>query len=48
MILLWVLNGRMSYGPVKRGSLNAPSAFVDGTGRPIAIFNIFENRPHRG
>ena len=41
-------HGCMSYGPGKRGSLHAPSAFVDSRGRCIAIFNIFENRPHQG
>lgn len=39
-------HGRMSYGPTKRGTLHAPSAFVDPDGRCIAIFNATENRPH--
>ena len=40
--------GRASYGPVKRGTLHAPSAFIDSEGRCNAIFNVFENRPHQG
>ena len=41
-------HGRMNYGPVKRGSLHAPSAFIDSRGRCIGMWNILENRPHRG
>lgn len=41
-------HGRMNYGPVKRGSLHAPSAFIDQKGRCIAIWNIFENRKQEG
>lgn len=35
-------HGRMNYGPVMRGSLHAPSGFVDPNGRCIGIWNIFE------
>jgi beta-fructofuranosidase len=41
-------HGRMNYGPAKRGSLHAPSAFIDQNGRCIAIWNIIENRPQEG
>jgi len=41
-------HGRMNYGPVKRGSLHAPTAFVDQQGRYIGMFNIIENRRHKG
>ncbi|MEI7900855.1 MAG: glycoside hydrolase family 32 protein [bacterium] len=34
--------GRMNYGPVMRGSLHAPSGFVDPKGRCIGMWNIFE------
>ena len=37
-------HGRMNYGPWVRGSLHAPSAFVDDTGRCLAIFNVRENK----
>jgi beta-fructofuranosidase len=40
--------GRLSYGPVLLGTLHAPSAFVDSAGRCFTIFNVSENRPHRG
>ena len=40
--------GRVSYGPTKRGSLHAPSAFADSRGRCFAIFNVTENRAHDG
>jgi beta-fructofuranosidase len=33
-------HGRMNYGPVMRGSLHAPSGFVDPNGRCIGIWNI--------
>jgi beta-fructofuranosidase len=36
--------GKMCYGPVKRGSIHAPSAFIDQKGRIVATWNIFENR----
>jgi beta-fructofuranosidase len=39
--------GRMKYGPVARGSLHAPSAFIDPDVRCIAIWNIIENRGTR-
>ena len=35
-------HGRMIYGPTMRGSLHAPSGFVDPKGRCIGIWNIFE------
>ena len=41
-------HGRMSYGSVKLGTLHAPSAFLDSQQRCFAIFNVSENRPHRG
>tara|TARA_R110002049_G_scaffold280494_1_gene459820 strand:+ start:90 stop:1619 length:1530 start_codon:yes stop_codon:yes gene_type:complete len=34
---------KMSFGPTKRGSLHAPSAFIDPNDRTIAIFNVTEN-----
>jgi len=37
-------HGRMSYGAVMRGSLHAPSGFVDPKGRCIGIWNIMESR----
>lgn len=41
-------HGRMSYGSVKLGTLHAPSAFADSQQHCFAIFNVSENRPHRG
>ena len=41
-------HGRMNYGPVGRGSLHAPSGFIDPEGRCIGIWNITENRPQKG
>lgn len=35
-------HGRMIYGAPMRGSLHAPSAFVDPKGRCIGMWNIFE------
>lgn len=35
-------HGRMNYGPVMRGSLHAPTGFVDPTGRCIGMWNIME------
>lgn len=35
-------HGRMNYGPVMRGSLHAPSGFIDPNGRCIGMWNIFE------
>jgi beta-fructofuranosidase len=34
---------RMNYGPVYKGTLHAPSVFVDSLGRMLAIYNIREN-----
>lgn len=33
-------HGRMNYGPINRGSLHAPSATIDDSGRFLAIFNL--------
>ena len=44
-------HGQMQYGSVKLGSLHAPSAFIemaDSAQRCFSIFNVSENRPHRG
>ncbi len=41
-------HGRMNYGPVERGSLHAPSGFVDPSGRCIGIWNIMEGRTQEG
>ena len=35
-------HGRMNYGPVMRGSLHAPSGFVDPKGRCIGMWNIMK------
>jgi beta-fructofuranosidase len=35
--------GQMSFGPTKRGSLHAPSAFIDPGNRCISVFNVTEN-----
>jgi len=35
-------HGRMNYGPAMRGSLHAPSGFVDPQGRCIGMWNIFK------
>lgn len=40
-------HGRMNYGPWMGGSLHAPSATIDSSGRYLGIFNIKEGRePH--
>lgn len=46
-------HGRFNHGPWLMGSLHAPSAFIDATGRLITIFNMRENMvsaadPERG
>ena len=41
-------HGRMNYGPWVMGSLHAPSAFVDDSGRFLAIFNVRENKTDIG
>ncbi len=41
-------HGRMNYGPWTVGSLHAPSATVDASGRYLGIFNIKEGRDRRG
>ena len=40
-------HGRMNYGPWTIGSLHAPSATVDASGRYLGIFNVKEGREHR-
>ena len=41
-------HGRMNYGPWTIGSLHAPSATVDASGRYLGIFNVKEGRDFRG
>ena len=41
-------HGRMQYGSVKLGSLHAPSAFSDSAENCFSIYNVSENRPHKG
>ncbi len=41
-------HGRMNYGPWTVGSLHAPSATVDASGRYLGIFNVKEGRDPRG
>jgi len=41
-------HGQMQYGSVKLGSLHAPSAFSDSSASCLSIFNVSENRQHRG
>ena len=41
-------HGRMNFGPVMRGSLHAPSGFVDPRGRCIGMWNIHECYAERG
>jgi len=36
-------HGRMIYGPVMRGSLHAPTGFVDPNGRCVGMWNIMES-----
>ena len=38
-------HGRMTYGPLSLGSLHAPSATIDTSGRLISIYNIKEGKP---
>jgi len=40
-------HGRMNYGPWTVGSLHAPSATVDDSGRYLGIFNVKEGRDRR-
>lgn len=40
-------HGRMNYGPITIGSLHAPSATIDDTGRYLAIFNVKEGKERR-
>ena len=39
-------HGRMNYGPWVTGSLHAPSATVDDSGRFIGVFNMHSGRRH--
>ena len=41
-------HGRMNYGPIGVGSLHAPSATIDDSGRSIAIFNVTEGKAPQG
>ena len=41
-------HGRMNYGPIRIGSLHAPSATIDASGRYLGIFNIKEGCDWRG
>ncbi len=41
-------HGRMSYGPISIGSLHAPSATIDDSGRYLAIFNVKEGKAAQG
>ena len=41
-------HGRMSYGPISIGSLHAPSATIDDSGRYLAIFNVKEGKAEQG
>jgi len=41
-------HGRMNHGPWRIGSLHAPSATIDDSGRYLGIFNVKEGRDYRG
>ena len=41
-------HGRMNHGPLAVGSLHAPSATIDDTGRFLSIFNVKESREPQG
>ncbi|MDP6452276.1 MAG: glycoside hydrolase family 32 protein, partial [SAR202 cluster bacterium] len=41
-------HGRMNYGPWTVGSLHAPSATIDDSGRYLAFFNVKEGKPADG
>jgi len=41
-------HGRMNYGPIRIGSLHAPSGTIDDAGRYLGIFNVKEGRERRG
>jgi len=41
-------HGRMNYGPLAIGSLHAPSATVDDSGRFLSIFNVKESKAADG
>ena len=38
-------HGRMTYGPLSIGSLHAPSATIDTSGRLVSIYNVKEGKP---
>ncbi len=41
-------HGRLNYGPIRVGSLHAPSATVDSRGRLLGIFNVQDGRATAG
>lgn len=41
-------HGRMNYGPLAVGSLHAPSATIDDSGRFLSIFNVKESKEPNG
>lgn len=41
-------HGRMNYGPLAVGSLHAPSATIDDSGRYLSIFNVKESKEPDG
>ncbi len=41
-------HGRMNYGPLAVGSLHAPSATIDESGRFLSVFNIKESKVPNG
>ncbi len=41
-------HGRLNYGPLAVGSLHAPSATIDDSGRFLAMFNVKEAREPQG
>ncbi len=41
-------HGRMNYGPLAVGSLHAPSATIDASGRFLSIFNVKESKEPNG
>ena len=43
-----VNHGRMTYGPLSIGSLHAPSATIDESGRLISIYNVKEGKTPTG
>jgi len=41
-------HGRMNYGPIRQGSLHAPSATIDDSGRLLSVFNLKEGKQEEG